>query len=105
VPNVFSCAQREEVQARSFKKKGYNEYSKTFQIDIPGQRQIETSRDVVLEEEIFFQRSIEFQMEIDSKTILSPPLAIQRETNIISVDPIALVDMFRDIAVGHKRPT
>jgi hypothetical protein len=78
---------------------------KTFQIDIPGQRQIETSRDVVLEEEIAFQRSRESQMEIDSETIPSPPSAVQRETNIISVDPVSPVDMFRDIAVGHKRPT
>jgi hypothetical protein len=54
VPNVFSCTQREEVQARSFRKKGYNESSKTFQIDIPGQRQIETRRDVSLEEETVF---------------------------------------------------
>jgi hypothetical protein len=105
VPSVFSCTQREEVQARSFRKKGYSESSKTFQIDIPGQRQIETSRDVVLEEEIVFQRSRESQMEIDSKTIPSPPSAVQRETNIIPVDPVAPVDMFRDIAVGHKRPT
>jgi hypothetical protein len=44
-------------------------------------------------------------MEIDSKIIPSPPLAVQRETKIIQVDPVALVDMFRDIAVGHKRPT
>jgi hypothetical protein len=44
-------------------------------------------------------------MEIDSKTIPSPSSAVQRETNIISVDPVAPVDMFRDIAVGHKRPT
>jgi hypothetical protein len=41
-------------------------------------------------------------MEIDSKTIPSPPSAVQRETNINQVVP---VDMFRDIAVGHKRPT
>jgi hypothetical protein len=101
VPSVFSCTQREEVQARSFRKKGYSESSKTFQI-IPGQRQIETSRDVVLEEEIVFQRSRESQMEIDSKTIPSPPSAVQRETTLIQLFP---VDMFRDIAVGHKRPT
>jgi hypothetical protein len=44
-------------------------------------------------------------MEIDSKIIPSPPSAAQRETNIIQVDPVAPVDMFRDIAVGHKRPT
>jgi hypothetical protein len=41
-------------------------------------------------------------MEIDSKTIPSPPSAVQREKDIIPVSP---VDIFRDIAVGHKRPT
>jgi hypothetical protein len=105
VPSVFSCTQREEVQARSFRKKGYNESSKTFQIDIPGQRQIETSKNIVLEKEIVFQRPRESQMEIDSETIPSPPSTVQRETNIIPVDPVSPVDMFRDIAVGHKRPT
>jgi hypothetical protein len=35
----------------------------------------------------------------------SPSSTIQRETDIISVDRVAPVDMFRDIAVGHKRPT
>jgi hypothetical protein len=99
VPSVFSCTQREEVQARSFRKKGYSESSKTFQIDILGQRQIQTSRDIVLEEEIVFQRSRESQIEIGSKTIPSPPSAIQRETNVVPVD------MFKDIAVGHKGPT
>jgi hypothetical protein len=43
-------------------------------------------------------------MEIDSETIPSPPSTFQRETNIIPANPIAPVDMFRDIAVGHKRP-
>jgi hypothetical protein len=38
-------------------------------------------------------------MNIASKTISSPPLATQRETKII---PVA---MFKDIAIGHKRPT
>jgi hypothetical protein len=52
---------REEVQARPFREKGYT-YGITMnlrrhsKIDIPGQRQIETSRDVVLEEEIAFQK-------------------------------------------------
>jgi hypothetical protein len=105
VPSVFSCTQSEEVQARSFRKKGYSEYSKTFQINIPSQRQIETSKDVVLEEEIVFQRSRESQMEIDSKTIPSPPPAVQRETDITLADPVDPVDMFRDITVGHKMPT
>jgi hypothetical protein len=69
---------------------------KTFQIDILGQRQIETSIDVVLKEEIAFQRSKESQMEIDSETMPSPPSAVQREKNIIPTDPVAPVDMFRD---------
>jgi hypothetical protein len=44
-------------------------------------------------------------MEIDSETIPSPPLAVQRETNIIPDNPVAPVGMSRDIAVGHKRPS
>jgi hypothetical protein len=43
-------------------------------------------------------------MEIDSETIPSPPSTVQREKDIIPVDPVALVDMSRDIVVGHKRP-
>jgi hypothetical protein len=43
-------------------------------------------------------------MEINSETIPSPPSAVQRETDIIPVDPVAPVDMPRDIAVGNKRP-
>jgi hypothetical protein len=43
-------------------------------------------------------------MEINSEKIPSPPLAIQRETNIIPSNPVAPVDISRDIAVGHKRP-
>jgi hypothetical protein len=42
-------------------------------------------------------------MYIDNETIPSPPSTFQRETYIIPVDPIAPVDMSRDIAVGHKR--
>jgi hypothetical protein len=105
VPSVFSCTQREEVQARSFRKKGYNESSKTFHIDILGQRQIETRKYISLEEEISFQRSRKSQMEINSDTMPSLPSIVQRETNIIPVDLVAPVDMFKDIVVGHKRAT
>jgi hypothetical protein len=38
-------------------------------------------------------------MDIDSETIPSPPSAVQRDTNIIPANPVALVDMSRDIAV------
>jgi hypothetical protein len=56
---------------------------------------IETRRDDVLEEEIIFQRSRESQMEINNKTIPSPPSTIQRETDIILVDLVSPVDMFK----------
>jgi hypothetical protein len=79
-----------------------NESLKTYQIYMPGQRQIETSRDVAFEEEITLQISRESQME--SETIPSPPSTVQRETNIFPANPVALVDMPRDIAIGHKWP-
>jgi hypothetical protein len=44
-------------------------------------------------------------MDIDSETIPSPPSAIQREIDIIPVDLVSSVDIFRDIAVGHKIST
>jgi hypothetical protein len=44
-------------------------------------------------------------MEIDSKTIPSPPSEVQREKDIIPVDPVAPVDMFSDIVARHKMPT
>jgi hypothetical protein len=90
---------------------GYNESSKEYQIYIPGQRQIEVSRDVTFEEDIAFQRSRESHMEIDNEkkeeTIPSPPSSIQRETfidPIDRVDPIYPFYVPRDIAVGQKRP-
>jgi hypothetical protein len=39
------------------------------------------------------------------KTIPSPASIVQRETYIIPVDSVAPVDMPRDIAVEHKRPS
>ena len=44
-------------------------------------------------------------MDIDSKIIPSPPSEIQRETDITPGYPVSPVDLFRDIAVGHKMPT
>jgi hypothetical protein len=95
---------------------GYNESSKAYQIYIPGQRQIEVSRDVTFEEEVSFKRSRGSHMEIDSERqeemVPSPPHppTVQRETiepidPIDLVDPVAPVDVPRDIAVGQKRPT
>jgi hypothetical protein len=42
-------------------------------------------------------------MEIDSETMPSPPSIVQRETNIIPANLVAPVDIFRDIAIRHKR--
>jgi hypothetical protein len=69
---------------------GYNESSKAYRIYIPGQRQIEVSRDAIFEEEVSFKRSRGSHMEID-------PIDL--------VDHVALVNVPRDIAVGQKRPT
>jgi hypothetical protein len=46
---------------------GYNETSKAYRIYIPGQRQIEVSRDVTFDEDTTFRRSRESHMEIDSE--------------------------------------
>jgi hypothetical protein len=83
---------------------GYIESSKEYPIYFPGQRQIEVRKDFIFEEEIAFQRSRESQMEIYSETIPSPPSAGQRETTIIPIDPVSLVDIPIDIVVVHKRP-
>jgi hypothetical protein len=69
---------------------GYNESSKAYRIYIPGQRQIEVSRDVTFEEEVSFKRSRGSHMEIDP---IDP---------IDLVDPVAPVDVPRDIAVGRR---
>jgi hypothetical protein len=82
---------------------GYNESLKAYRIYIPSQRQIEVSRDVIFEKEIAFHRSIESQMEIGSETIPSSSSTVHRDISIDTVDPIAPVDIPRDIAVGHKR--
>jgi hypothetical protein len=63
------------------------------------------SRDVIFEEEIVFQKSRESHIKIDSETIPSPPSTIQREIVSDPVDPVALVDIPRDIGVVHKRPS
>jgi hypothetical protein len=72
---------------------GYSESSKTYRIYIPGQRQIEMSRDVTFEEEVAFRRSRGSHMDIDSE---------KQEEMVPSPPP---VDVPKDIVVGQKRPT
>jgi hypothetical protein len=90
VSNIHSCTQGEKDQARPFRKKWYNESLKAYRIYIPGQRQIEVSRDVTFEEDISFKRSRGCNMEIDPIDFFDP------------VDP---VDVPIYIAVGQKRTT
>jgi hypothetical protein len=42
--------------------------------------------------------------EKKEEIVPSPPSAVQKETTIDPVNPVALVDIPRNIAVGHKRP-
>jgi hypothetical protein len=90
---------------------GYNETSKAYKIYIPGQHQIEVSRDVTFDEEVTFRRSRESHMEIDSEEQEAPkdentdpsnpvvhPLDYQGE----SVEPVNLP---RDVALTRKRRT
>jgi hypothetical protein len=39
------------------------------------------------------------------RQVPSPPSTVQRETNIIIVDPVSPVDMLRDIAVRYNKST
>lgn len=59
---------------------GYSETSKAYRVYIPGQSQIEVSRDVTFDEEIAFQRSRESYMEIDSGEKEAPKV----------IDPVVL---------------
>jgi hypothetical protein len=43
--------------------------------------------------------------EKKEETIPSPPSTFQRETTVDSADPVALVDISRDIVASHKRPS
>jgi hypothetical protein len=51
---------------------GYNENSKAYRIYVPGQRQIEVSRDVTFHEEAAFKKSREFQQESEAVQPTSP---------------------------------
>jgi hypothetical protein len=51
---------------------GYNENSKAYRIFVPGQRQIEVSRDVTFHEEATFNKSRELQQESEAIKPASP---------------------------------
>jgi hypothetical protein len=59
VSSIHSCTQGKRIKLDPSGRKGtfvgYNESSKAYQIYIPGQRQIEVSRDVTFEEEVSFK--------------------------------------------------
>jgi hypothetical protein len=51
---------------------GYSENSKAYRIYVPGQRQIEVSRDVTFHEEFTFNKSRELQQESEEVQLASP---------------------------------
>jgi hypothetical protein len=51
---------------------GYNGNSKAYRIYVPGQRQIEVSRDVTFHEEVAFKKSREIQQESEAVQPTSP---------------------------------
>jgi hypothetical protein len=75
-PVYFHVPKEKRSKLQPSRRKGtfvrYSESSKSYRIYIPGQRQIEISKDVTFEEEVAFQRSREAQMEIYSETMPSP---------------------------------
>jgi hypothetical protein len=48
---------------------------------------------------------MEIESEKNEETEPSPPSVVQRNIVTDPVDPIDLVEVPRDIAAGHKRPT
>ena len=53
-------------------RKGYSENSKAYRIYVPGQRQIEVSKDVTFHEEAAFKKSRELQQESEAIQPASP---------------------------------
>jgi hypothetical protein len=51
---------------------GYSENSKAYRIYVPGQRQIEVSKDVTFHEEAAFKKSKELQQESEAVQPASP---------------------------------
>jgi hypothetical protein len=65
----------------------------------------EQSKNIILERDIRLQDSKNLKIKTDEKHTSSPPSTVQREINITPSYLVSPVDMFSDIAVGHKMPT
>lgn len=101
---------------------GYSESSKAYIIYIPGQKQIEISRDVSFDEDVACKKSKESIMESDREDFEPPqdidmadsdsPSEIQRENTDLEVsadpvDPIDSIDTYAgpsNISTNKKRP-
>jgi hypothetical protein len=59
--SLRKSGQRWNPQARKWFFVGYSENSKAYMIYVPGQRQIEVSRDMTFHEEVAFKKSRELQ--------------------------------------------
>lgn len=82
---------------------GYSETSKAYRIYIPGQRNIELSRDVIFDEDTAFKRSKDENESNSKETLGVPDSDIERETLMEednSVEPMDLTHMSKE----KKRP-
>ena len=70
-PIYIHVLKEKRTKMEPFGKKGvfvgYSETSKAYKIYIPGQRQIEVSRDVAFHEEAAFRKSTELQLETETE--------------------------------------
>jgi hypothetical protein len=92
---------------------GYSETSKAYRIYIPGQRQIEISKEVTFDEEATFRKSRKSHMDEDREEqeapkdaamIDSTPKDISEDQNE-TVEPEIPVDPPKEVTVTKKRPT
>jgi hypothetical protein len=60
---------------------GYNETSKAYRINVPGQRQIEISRDVTFDEDEAFKRSRESHLDEDREEQEAPRDVVMIDSN------------------------
>lgn len=95
---------------------GYSESFKAYRIYVPGQRQIEVSRDVIFHEEAVFRKSKELQLESESDPVSpiveSSNSGNQREENIddhndhdIPLEPIENLERTLEEPPVKRKPT
>jgi hypothetical protein len=74
--SVYSCPKEKRTKMEPSSKKGgfvgYSENSKAYKIYVPGQRQIDVSKDVTFPEKSAFKKSTELQQDSEAVQPASP---------------------------------